>query len=236
MGGPGTLYIQVTVDIRDANGQPIGMPPSPFGDILHVDDGVSTVLQCANCQNTPPNTLDYRTGNISLDLLNSSLMGFFAPQRQYVLEEQVGSSWNQIASLSCQCGPLPCPYTIYYTPSPTLIGQQRTFRARPTWGRCNNFGEAYITIEFVDLSSTFSSGTPRTFSLYPNPSQGEVQIVAPEADTYSWELVDPIGRRVQRGTFQGSTAHLSLQGPKGLYQLRLRGSKAQATLPLLLTE
>lgn len=61
--------------------------------------------------------------------------------------------------------------------------------------------------------------------VFPNPSQGEVQIQLPTDDTYEFELFDAQGRSlVVMLETQGNLQKLSLPQAAGLYYLRIRNS------------
>ncbi|MCX7606867.1 MAG: T9SS type A sorting domain-containing protein [Bacteroidia bacterium] len=231
--GMGTFQVQVSVEAWDGNNQSLGT--YTYLSSLVIDDMVSPPLTCTNCNTAggPPATLVYTAGEI-----NFSYSPTAHPHRNAVLEELIGGNWSTVTNYSCMCGgpSTPCTYTLSYTPNPSLIGQTRSFRLRPTWGNCGNQPVSnQLDILFVDQSTTLHS-EQKEFILSPNPSRGEVYIQAPQPGYYRWTLSDLSGRKITEGTFQGSSATLSFPVAPGLYQLHLLGEKYAQRLSLLVIE
>jgi CubicO group peptidase (beta-lactamase class C family) len=87
---------------------------------------------------------------------------------------------------------------------------------------CSSDSSNHIYVILADIEETFAD---RSFTLYPNPANGEL-FLDPKgiAMPASYEIIDPLGHVITAGNISGA-AHLSIAGlTKGVYFLRLFNS------------
>lgn len=110
-----------------------------------------------------------------------------------------------------------------------LSGETRTLSV--TDGELNHPPLVGHETRVYRLDGTFtvsnSAAEPRSVQVYPNPSQGQITVVWPQASaqTLTYRLFDSQGRRVAAGSLPQTSAKFTLsltEIPTGLYLLHLR--------------
>lgn len=214
LGTGGSWSLNVTVDVFDASNAPLGT--YTWMGTISSDDEFPEALTCSNCNSL--GELPYNAGQIELTLSPAA-----HPARGYALEEYIGGNWTAVSGWNCgnvcSSGPTGCQHTITYTPSPSLIGQQRTFRIQPSSTVCNPSSHT-VTVRFVDITSTLPN-KPHQLVLFPNPTSGRVEVILPAHGEYTWRLFDAAGRVIDGGHFVGQHETLNLTAPKGIYYIEV---------------
>ncbi|MCB0761201.1 MAG: S8 family peptidase [Flavobacteriales bacterium] len=63
-------------------------------------------------------------------------------------------------------------------------------------------------------------------ALFPNPTEGTIHLTCDLSNFYEWEILDHLGRKVHKGTFQGNAWDINVESlPQGAYSLRLHVSE-----------
>ncbi|MCX7607473.1 MAG: T9SS type A sorting domain-containing protein [Bacteroidia bacterium] len=101
-----------------------------------------------------------------------------------------------------------------------------------TNGACEERDTLYINVSFT----TGIRAEKGSFSVFPNPSNGNFTIEASRAGTYEIRIFDLTGRLVYGGSMEGKRQDLRLSLPTGTYQLFLSGEGTSGSLHLLITE
>lgn len=88
----------------------------------------------------------------------------------------------------------------------------------------------------VRAATSIHKGIADGFRVYPNPSTGEITVVAPTEGMYDIKVADVSGKLLLAERMEGSSKQLRLRLPTGTYQLLISGGGYSGVVRLLIVE